>query len=86
MLKELLANLPLTIRKINFDFMNVAIAKTFRVYLTTKIEKVTFIDFDEFFEDVIHPDLYNRSEILQFFQELVNMDLVKVFTQVESDY
>jgi hypothetical protein len=27
------------------------------MYLSNKIEKVTFIDFDEFFEDVIHPDI-----------------------------
>jgi hypothetical protein len=85
MLKELIVNLPSTFRKIHFDFMNVDIAKTFYMYLSNKIEKVTFIDFDEFFEDVIDPDLYSRKEIFEFFHELMNMDLVKDFTQVESD-
>jgi hypothetical protein len=84
MLKETLINLPPKIRNIHFDFMSIEIAKTFYMYLSSKIERVTFIEFDEFYEDVIHPD--SRSKVFQLFQELINMDSVKDFTQVDAEY
>lgn len=84
MLKEILVNLPLTIKNLHFDFMSIEIAKTFYMYLSSNIQRVTFIDFDEFFEDVIHP--HSRSEIFELFQELRHMDLVKDFAQVYAEY
>jgi hypothetical protein len=82
MLKEILIHLPSTIKKIHFDFMNVEISKIFYMFLESPLEEITFIDFDEFFENVLDPR--SREKIFETFKELIGLDLVKDFKQIEA--
>jgi len=52
------------------------------MFLESPLEEITFIDFDEFFENILDPS--SREKIFETFKELIGLGLVKDFKQIEA--